>query len=466
MKYDRSKFRKLIEALTTQELNKSLDDFAAVRNQFTDGQEKYLRDNIILDYFEKHQEEIDKFFKKIEDIQPQVYENYKNKITFVREEVPQEYIKKLLNILSKKLDSSLFLVNSFLLISKFIEEFVLDKMGLQNKLEDLAIKPVSDKICPLIACSEWCRSEFYGQSSQNKNFLSLAEEIKSWQNEVIRYRQEARLDKIKCFVRESVDKFKELINEEELRIQIEIEPEVDGKRNTGQPTGLFFLNMNLWIKSQELPLGRFAEKVVLQPEQFEEGNFEEKRNILRMCLEKSDFLSDLIRKTRYSLPQNKKPAIEFFIPLEFYHESLEKISFMRGKKREFLGKEYVIFINSYERYFDPDFREIRDEIYEQKKALWLNNDTLNSEIYYIGIKPSKSDLEMIEEAKAIAVWSRCLENSLTEGNDIKISEWKNWPDTIHKLRKKGEDLEITLFWDDLYPKPSQRCRPLNTNVVE
>ncbi|RCJ18464.1 hypothetical protein A6770_33040 [Nostoc minutum NIES-26] len=465
MKYDRSKLRKLIEALTHQELHESLDDFTAVRNQFTDGQEKYLRDKIILDYFEKHQEEIDKFLERIKDFNPQAYENYKNTIILIREEITQESIKKLLYILNKKLDDSLFFINSFLLSSKFIEEFVLDKFGLKYKLEDLAIKPVSDEICPLIACSEWCRIKFFEQSSQNESFRSLAEEIKNWQTEVIKYRQEAKLDQIKKFVYQSFNKFKELINEEELRIQIEIEPEVDAQRNTGLPTGLFFLNMNLWIKSKELPLGRFAERVVLKPEQFEQG-VEQKSNILRMCLEKEDFLSELIRKIRYSLPDKIKPTIEFFVPLGFYQESLENIDFPRGRKRELLGKEYSIFINSFERYFDQDFREIRDEIYERKKALWVNGGTPDSEIYYIGTKPSESDLEMIEEAKAIAVWSRCLENPLAEGNDIKISEWKNWPQTIHKLRKQRKDLEVTLFWDDLYPKPSQRCRPLNTDVVE
>ncbi|RCJ18463.1 hypothetical protein A6770_33035 [Nostoc minutum NIES-26] len=76
MKYERSKFRKLIEALTPQELNESLDDFTAVRNQFTDGQEKYLRDKIILDYFEKHQEEIDSWLEAIKNCNLTAYNKY------------------------------------------------------------------------------------------------------------------------------------------------------------------------------------------------------------------------------------------------------------------------------------------------------------------------------------------------------------------------------------------------------
>ncbi|MBW4480040.1 MAG: alpha/beta hydrolase [Tolypothrix brevis GSE-NOS-MK-07-07A] len=76
MKYDRSKFRELIKSLTSQELDESLDDFSAVRNQFTDGQEKYLRDRIILDYFERHLEEIDKLLEAIKQCNLTAYNKY------------------------------------------------------------------------------------------------------------------------------------------------------------------------------------------------------------------------------------------------------------------------------------------------------------------------------------------------------------------------------------------------------
>ncbi|MBN3908319.1 MAG: alpha/beta hydrolase [Nostoc sp. NMS1] len=76
MKYERPKFRELIQALTAQELDESLDDFSAVRNEFTDGQPKYLRDRIILDYFEKHQEEIDKLLEAINRCNLTAYNKY------------------------------------------------------------------------------------------------------------------------------------------------------------------------------------------------------------------------------------------------------------------------------------------------------------------------------------------------------------------------------------------------------
>jgi hypothetical protein len=149
----------------------------------------------------------------------------------------------------------------------------------------------------------------------------------------------------------------------------------------------------------------------------------------------------------------------------FYQESLEKICFKFGNTRKELGKEYRIFINSFERYFDEDFREIRDKVYRAKKALWCNENIQSSEIYYIGTKPSQADLEMIEETKAIAVWSRNNQKPLQEV-DLNMLEWKNWPNKIYNLRQENQDLEITLFWDDLYPKPSRSSRPLNTKVVD
>ncbi|MDF5732131.1 MAG: hypothetical protein PUP92_30040, partial [Rhizonema sp. PD38] len=266
--------------------------------------------------------------------------------------------------------------------------------------------------------------------------------------------------------RESVkglsNNFKKFIKNGNLRIQIEIEPEVDATRNTGLPTGSFLLNMNLWIESKELPLGRFAENVVLEPQGIE------KSDSLRICLEKEDLLPNLIRKARYSLPEPVKLAIEIFLPIDFYQESLERICFKSGRsERKPLGKEYSIFINSFERYFDEDFRESRDEIFMKKEILWKNDNSLDlSDIYYVGTKPSEEVAEMIATSKAIAVWSQCRENPLTKDNDPKTSKWKDWPQKIHNLRKEKNDMDVTLFWDDLYPKPSRRSRPLNTNVVE
>ncbi|MBR8838278.1 MAG: alpha/beta hydrolase [Stigonema ocellatum SAG 48.90 = DSM 106950] len=76
MKYNRKGFRTLIESLTHKELNESLDDFPSVRGQFTDGQEQNLRVKIILDYFEKHQEEFPKLLDAIKEYNLTAYNNY------------------------------------------------------------------------------------------------------------------------------------------------------------------------------------------------------------------------------------------------------------------------------------------------------------------------------------------------------------------------------------------------------
>ncbi len=80
MKYVRSKLREVIQSLTRQELDESLDDFPSVRHQFTDGQENSLRERIILNYFEKHQEEIDKLLEAIKKCNFKAYEIYKNSV--------------------------------------------------------------------------------------------------------------------------------------------------------------------------------------------------------------------------------------------------------------------------------------------------------------------------------------------------------------------------------------------------
>ena len=74
--FSRRKFRELIEALTPQEFRKSLDDFPDVRREFVDGQQQYLRVEIVLDYFELHQERIEELLKAIKNCNLTAYEKY------------------------------------------------------------------------------------------------------------------------------------------------------------------------------------------------------------------------------------------------------------------------------------------------------------------------------------------------------------------------------------------------------
>ncbi|NES45225.1 caspase family protein [Moorena sp. SIO2C4] len=397
------------------------------------------------------------------------------------EEKQDELISKLFAELKKHPEDSLLQLNSFILSSKNIEnlvlydEFILDCTEIKKRLTELGEKPVSRGICPLVACAEWCRQRFYKQN--NISLRLLANTIKNWQQEVIKYREEANLSTIQESVKKADLKFQELIKKENLRLQVEIEPEFDNDNGTGQASGALFLSMSLWLESQDLPLGRFAEKIRLEPRESEESFPEQENESLYTNLEK--ILPNLIRKARYSLPARVNLTIEYFLPFNYFKTQLDNIRFKRGRNLTPLGEEYPIFINSFERYFDQDFLEIRDEIEVKKQGLWndVNNPVTEpsvpgefegDDIYYMGTDPSDSDLERIEEALPIAVWSRNVNQPLIEGEHLNLSEWQNWPNKILKLRqdKKYKDLEVTLLWDDLYPKPSRSSRPLNTDVVD
>ncbi|MBR8832696.1 MAG: caspase family protein [Stigonema ocellatum SAG 48.90 = DSM 106950] len=373
-------------------------------------------------------------------------------------------IEQLLSILNERPHDSLYFVNSFLLSGSFVkefignlfEEFVLNDQTLRENLTDFAIKPVVKEICVLIACSEWCRHRFRDAEAQ----MSLANKIETWQEEVLKYRKGVDLNKIKKVVRDSYDEFKKLIGKKDLRIQIQISTEKDEENGTGLDTGAFLLNMNLWVEKKNLPLALYAvnKRLVLENNQYTESESDR----LYICLK--DVLPELIHKARYSLPTRVKLKIVFFLPFDYFNTSLDKITFNHGRNSKELGKEYPLFINSFERHFDKGFYTVRDEIDEKKDTLWKDNRNLTSEYYYIGTVPSSSDLENIEACFPIAVWSRNKEKPLVEGEDLTISEWKNWPHKIHDLRKQDTDRELTLFWDDLYPKPFKKL--LDTKLVE
>ncbi len=383
------------------------------------------------------------------------------------EEKQDEFVSQLFSEFKKYHKKSLFLVNSFIFISKNTEKFLLEENfissieEIKEILKNLGQRPVSRGICPLIACAEWCCQQMSKADSKLYN-PTFASNIKRWQQEVIKYRKDANLFEIKQYIKNAELKFQELIKQENLRLQVEIEPEVDNDSGTGQTSGALLLSMNLWLESQDLPLGRFAEKIRLESDKLYDN------------LEK--ILPKLIHEARYSLLERIDLTIEYFIPFDYFQTPLEKIKFKRGRKQTPLCEEYPVFINSYERYFDEDFREIRDDIKLKKQALWDDaNHSVNEpcvpgefeadDIYYMGTDPSDYDLERIEDALPIAVWSRNINQPLIEGDHLKLSEWKDWLNKILKLRKTRKDLEVTLFWDDLYPKPSKRCRPLNTDVV-
>ncbi|MGB3640049.1 MAG: CHAT domain-containing protein [Rivularia sp. (in: cyanobacteria)] len=76
MKYKRKEFRKLIRDLTVAEFDESLDDFPDVREQFTRGMSTADKNEIILNYFEKHQEEFPQLLAAIRECNGKAYQDY------------------------------------------------------------------------------------------------------------------------------------------------------------------------------------------------------------------------------------------------------------------------------------------------------------------------------------------------------------------------------------------------------
>ncbi|MFN6234479.1 MAG: caspase family protein, partial [Microcystis sp.] len=338
-------------------------------------------------------------------------------------------------------DNSLFLINSFLLVYEDPKSSSISNIQeLIEKLKDLSSKPVNKEICPLILFSEWCRLKLFKNET-----LDIAENIDTWKGEAVRYRDGVQLDTIKKYAIELWDKFNKNI-ELEGRIQIVISPAIDKHNNTGLQTEYFHVNTMFFVGiNNKIKLWNIYKK---------EQDF--------MIEKMQDSFYQVIPEIFYYLPDRVRLEIEFFLPFALLKHSLEDIKFRCGEWPS-IGYEYPVFINSFDRYFDEDFREIRDEIEEIKRALWENNSDLDQKDYYIGTEPSIADLEEIVESLPIAVWSRNAGEPMTD-NDLKPSEWKNWPDKIKELRRNKR--KIALFWDDLYPKPSPRPRPLNTRVVE
>ncbi|MDB9395520.1 caspase family protein [Microcystis aeruginosa CS-573] len=350
-------------------------------------------------------------------------------------------IEKLFKILNINSDNSLFLINSFLLVYEDPKSSSISNIQeLRGKLKDLFSKPVNKEICPLILFSEWCRLKLFKDET-----LDIAENIDTWKGEAVRYRDGVQLDTIKKYARELWDKFNKNI-ELEGRIQIVISPAIDKHNNTGLQTEYFHINTMFFVgTNNKIQLWSIYEKE-------ESFRLEEMQNSFYQ----------VIPEIFYYLPDRARLEIEFFLPFALLKHSLEDIKF-RCDDRPSIGYEYPVFINSFDRYFDEDFREIRDEIEEIKRALWENNSDLDQKDYYIGTEPSSADLEDIVESRPIAVWSRNVREPITD-NDLNPSEWKTWPDKTKELRRNNR--KIALFWDDLYPKPAPRPRPLNTKVVE
>ncbi|WP_339393347.1 VMAP-C domain-containing protein [Nostoc sp. UHCC 0870] len=88
--------------MTDPELDKSLDEFEPIRKELTAGQSKSSRDNIILDYFEKHKEELSLFLSEIEKNNSTAYQKY---VKQLNDENPKD--SSLFKLKEENLDSEL-----------------------------------------------------------------------------------------------------------------------------------------------------------------------------------------------------------------------------------------------------------------------------------------------------------------------------------------------------------------------
>lgn len=389
-------------------------------------------------------------------------------------------IHELIRIFNQNLDQNLLLINSYILVSKFIDSFVIDEANLRQTLNDLSIRPIAEGVCPLIALTEW-GLQLIAQRGRLFD-RNLGHQLETWQRKAIELRSGVDLFQIKESVRKLFECMRTVLTQEVLRLQMVIEPEQERENNTGQPTGSLLLSMNLWVESQSTPIGRFAEKQHLPVQ-----GGEDKVSSLQQCLEVDNLLTDLVRKARYSITncfgEEVLIQLECFLPFEYFETPLDSLTFRRGRQIGILGNQYPLFINSYERYFDPDFQEIRSDLFHKKRELWtgdgseaqscpeIDHDSEDLDQFepfdlYVGTSPSMSVLEMIELSLPIAVWSRVESQPLVLDHDFQQAEWKEWPKKVNQYRKDNRQAEITLFWDDLYPKPSDHTRQLDLSVVE
>ena len=397
-------------------------------------------------------EEVAKFFPKSE------------RVYLIWKRARKHLIPKLYKILETQHIQGLHIINLFLLATYRIYKlkFLLHEDDIFECLKVLSdLRTTPDGICPLLASSEWFRKIF----SDNK-MIEATNAISEWQKEVIKVRSGADLYRIRDFVLKLFDNLKREINENESRIQIVVEPERN-KNGNGLSTNLFILSVKLWIKNKKYPLADFTNK--FQSDDYQD-NIQQNKFLLNAL---QNVLPNIVKKTLCGLSfvEINDLDVEVFLPFDDFNLPIEEICFPDDKNMEFIGKKNRIFINSYERYFDADFLEIRSQIQLKKNILWEINDYENSrrllpeefsfEKLYVGTTPPASKLEEVEELLPIAIWSRN-ETKPLERNEF-ISDWQEWPKKV--LEKRNENHEITLFWDDLFPKPSKYIKPLNTGVV-
>ena len=388
---------------------------------------------------------------------------------FVSEEESNRVLSGFLDILSESPDTSVVAFNTFALARMSRKQFVSEFSHISSRLQELIETPIRAGICPLILFSEWCEICFDRSSFQDRGAVSTR--IREWQKSIAPLRSGAKADLIKRKANERYSSLERELSEKGVRIQMDVKPET--KDGMGRPTGNHLLNASIWFDGGEeyrlddLPLGKFAENLCVEARSSCDSSLDSEAEHLKRCL--ATVLPDLIRQMKYSLPRSVRPAIEIFLPFDFYETPLEELPSI-GTRSSLLGMVYPIAINSYERYFDEECWDIRYDIREKKSLFWKdkfqkeelildNANFVDSEKelkVYVGTKPTEDIKKVIERESMLAAWSRDGNIPLEVVELLKNAEWKQWQEKIRNLRKRQSNLSVTLFQDDLFPKPPER----------
>ncbi|MBR8838277.1 MAG: hypothetical protein DSM106950_30825 [Stigonema ocellatum SAG 48.90 = DSM 106950] len=467
MKYNRTEVRKLLEALTKQEFDKSLDDFSNVRQQFTDGQTQYDRFNIVLDYFEKHQgEEFSSFLKAIEECNSSAYDKYSSQL------VDSDFSEKFSNLKSdRKLIDELEKIlpkndELFWKCAKNVYQYLLqleDELEDEPKDLDELLKELEDRTEQLVILDFIPRLIAYMSINyKQKNGRAIRNDLEKWTKDNL----------LKFKVNESdfqkaLAQFKNEYQSGTVYLLVEIQK---SKSYPNLFTIFGWLATDKRIQAPELGLISLNAKypdIRLNDTQDQEKHYtiENLKQIIR------DFILVEIPKSQ---PKIKKLIIEFFLPSSLLGWEVDQWE-LEPPNRILLGSVHEVRIRSLDRL------SLKYKLYREKwKNKWravqqcetplqqffpshFNGDvnTLSGHLQnkqIVGLKLASAlksghediALALYYSGTPIALWYRCepLEGDCeTQLNNLLQDRLSQLPERVYEERCQPER-HISLIWDN------------------
>jgi hypothetical protein len=323
MKYDRSLLRKLIKALTAPEIDESLDNFSAVRHQFVDGQAQDLRAKIILDYFERHQEDFLNFLKAIQDCNSEAYNNYVNNLTgsdnknisslsgLKVENSDSELIEELTDILSQQDD--LF----WQCVKQVYQDFLwqLNEPDLEfesDNLSEYLLLQLEDWTENIIILEFIPRLLAYLSTKYSNQYLKIASNLRKIAEKHIDTSQVMTMDAFKKALRNFKQEYKESLQVNYLIIEI--------KDSQSHP--------NLFQISGWLAKNSIADS--LKPLKNQHLGVETEENKTQEQYYKKENIEEIVKSFIIQITEseeNKELIIEFFLPSSLFGWEVDKWKF-------------------------------------------------------------------------------------------------------------------------------------------